>query len=219
MKDRGILFSLPMVQAILAGNKTQTRRALKPQPPLAAGHYSHKGASWTGEEPVLVPTGSILAGRNPYGAPGGRLWVRETFFAWGYWIRRHNKKKQKMEWHFVDQTLTAGKSYHFADKPPEGYRTQRRQESNEPDWWKRPSIFMPRVASRISLEIEEIRVERLQGISEQDAGAEGPDWDTGRGRFFANARMAFHSLWCSINGTASWDANPWCWVLQFRVLP
>lgn len=191
-KQRPILFSGPMVRALLAGTKTQTRRVVKSQP--SDSHIG--GASCYAEQGEWVwldgYDGSIVSrmGRCPYGAPGDTLWVRET------WLR---------------DIYTGGFQY-FADHPaPSG-----------PKW--KPSIHMPRWASRITLEVTGVRVERLHDISEADARAEGivpfrdgHGWHTEEGRHYAGSAIdAYLNLWAEINGEESAKANPFVWSIEFR---
>lgn len=160
----------------------------------------------------------------PHGQPGDRLWVKETFFAWGRWETRYSAKKARDEWHFVDMTLESGKVHQF--EAPHGYeKSKLKQAGAIPTWHKRPSIFMPRVASRILLEITSVSVERLQSISEADAKAEGVEplkggfWKNyvpGWTEFSVSAKGSFCTLWQSINGADSWAANPWVWVIEFQ---
>lgn len=146
--------------------------------------------------------------KNPYGAPGDRLWGRETFYAFGRWETRFSEKKKKRdEHHFADLTIECGKSYRYA--ADESIITETHRNYRQPvDWHKRPSIFMPRAASRILCEIVNVRVERLQDISESDAQAEG-----------VADRAAFFELWDSINAARgySWESNPWVWVVEYEV--
>lgn len=217
MRERPILFSAPMVRAILDGAKTQTRRVVKGwqlqwlMPPI---NFS--------PEYVALPENDAC----PFGQPGDRLWVRETFLAFGRWETRFSPKKGRDEWHFVDLTLDAGRHYrHVADEGflPTG---RRRRAGAAPTWWVRPSIHMPRWASRITLEVTGVRVERLQDISEADAQAEGivsthggyglPDGS----HFHAlDPRVSYWSLWNAINGPGSVQSNPWVWVVEFRRMP
>ena len=210
MKDRPILFSGPMVRAVLDGSKTQTRRVVK-----STGHYAIDGRF---HDPAVAERElAALATQCPYGQPGDRLWVRETFFAWGRWETRYSAKKGRDEWHFVDMTLECGKAYEYPASGvlqlPTGQKRQRR--GTRPEWWKRPAIHVPRVASRITLEITDVRVERLQAISEADANAEGVrhSLHLPGGRF---ARENFAHLWWSINGDGAWEDNPWVWVVGFK---
>lgn len=228
-KEHPILFSRPMVRALRDGSKTQTRRGCKPQPIADArfvgGHHLPATKRNPGQEiSVEAPYVHIAC---PYGQPGDRLAVRETFYAWGHWTKRYSEKKRREEWHFVDETMGTGKAYRYEadEKLP-----RRKRELHEVGWWKRPAIFMPQTASRITLEITSVRVERLQDISEADAIAEGctqnhngyywggPHPVSGL-KQLATAKGAYQDLWESINGPDSWAANPWVWAIEFRRLP
>jgi hypothetical protein len=198
MSERPILFSAPMIRAILADTKTQTRRVLRDQPcklrDFNGGGLSIRvrGSVYQAFSPRCPPV------RCPYGAPGDRLWVRETFAH----VYRDNSTPEERAAEDVAYKADGFSVDAYA------YGT-----------WK-PSIHMPRWASRITLEITEVRVERLQEISEADADAEGArDWAAGQGtpvRDLMEARLQFRALWQSINGPESWDANPWVWVVAFR---
>lgn len=176
MKERPILFNGPMVRALLDGSKTQ--REFK----------GKNGGVWPRKNDL--PGMRQILRNCPYGQPGERLWVRET---WMY-----------------GQGSTP---IYRADTPkaPEG------------QVW-RPSIFMPRAASRILLEVVSVRVERLQDISNTDASNEGVRYSTehmghwsGTGdKWFMSAQDAYRNLWESINGAGSWDANPWVWAVEFK---
>lgn len=197
MKERPILFSAPMVRALLSGSKTQTRRIMKPQPEKCPPDYSRPGHLWPcrihqtmlhveKELQNLEGSWEGLAGAAcPYGREGDRLWVRETF----------------------------GRAWHHA-QPPFFYRASDENSVGshpEFDGWK-PSIHMPRAASRIMLEIVSVRVERLNDISEADAAAEGAPVH------FKSSRDNFCALWQQINGPGSWNANPWVWVVEFKIV-
>ena len=219
MKERPIIFSGPMVRAILDGRKTQTRRAVKPQP--------KDGLSWRGViscSTVRADEGKHLftdrypcVGKSqhircPYGRPGDRLWVRET-------------------WH---PSARFGTEYEIEYKADEatlvinaGARgvTRSIDEAIFKGW--RPSIHMPRWASRIALEVVSVRVERLNEISEGDAESEGVERLANAPKFFhgygkngpnwhRTARESFQSAWKSINGHGSWAENPFVWVVEFR---
>jgi hypothetical protein len=213
MKERGILFGSDMVRAILDGRKTQTRRPVKPQPiPFGESSPFTQSALKEHVNKPWMPVGGVFqdAWKKPFGAVGDMLWVRET---WGL-----------MSYH--DPTDWCGGS--IKGVPESELREQFLVEHaanwrlpNESSYW-RPSIHMPRWASRITLEITGVRVERLQGISEEDAKREGvtpveyegmehPDnpWMSAQAH-----RDAFRTLWQSIYG--NWDANPWVWVYEFR---
>lgn len=196
MKERPILFSGPMVRAILEGRKTQTRRLVK--------------ADWIQSDraPLEVAPGFFhfwCSGEHacPLGEPGDLLWVRETH----YLVRQQGKQDGAV----IEIDYKADPNH---------------EQRMCPQKW-RPSIHMPRWASRITLEITGVRVERLQDISEADAVAEGIEFDPGEGGVFHVSRVAggcwsdsavgsFGKLWKSINGDDSWDANPWVWVVEFK---
>jgi len=193
MTERPIIFSAPMVCAILAGQKTKTRRVVKPQPELAQ-LLTHSGwSAW------FDGHGRPL--HNPYGQPGDRLWVRET------WAQN---------WNQLSDTRMDRSYVYRADG--EG-----RAQDNGTDLPWRPSIHMPRAASRLSLEITGVCVERLQDISDDDARQEGvAEWALGalspQGQQELSRQEGFELLWSSINGRDSWDANPWVWVVEFKRL-
>jgi hypothetical protein len=232
-KERPILFSAPMVRAILDGNKTQTRRLVKPQPPNreCCGGLSvvlrdiPETNSWYaadvaaenhfGTEYRPVPQLSIDRWICHYGKPGDRLWVREAI-----------ELKHLGENTFPSPVYQADGS-HVMDGE--------NRASNHEFMGRRvhPSIHMPRWASRITLEITGVRVERLQSISEEDARAEGitdggcltcgnPE-PCGCENAKPDARDAFIHLWHSIHawdGPNGWISNPWVWVVGFkRVTP
>ena len=201
MKERPILFSGEMVRAILEGRKTQTRRVVKPtqstpkvaplrmEPWIIDGEWQEddNGAPcWSGFHPDYPGEAKWFS--CPYGQPGDRLWVRET------WAQ-----------HF-------GELRYRADEAPDGYY-------HGAKGWK-SSIFMPRAISRITLEITDVRVERVQEISEPDAEAEGitPEFPARAQDISGSDQRAFANLWDSINAKRGygWDANPWVWVVSFR---
>ena len=223
MKARPILFSGPMVRAQLAGLKTQTRRICKPAMEQALSYVvSIPGADAWGDEEGLG-----TAFHCPYGKPGDLLWVRETYWAWGRWETRYSAKKRRDEWHFIDMTLECGHSYvHDADSPDNALRITSGRAGAHPNWWKRPAIFMPMAASRLTNRLTAVRVERLQDISEADARTEGappshPSIDhisAEIGYADTFARSWYAQLWDQINGPGSWAANPWVWGLSFEVI-
>ena len=189
MKERPIPFIGPMVRAILDGRQTQTRRVVKLplKDPLTGGEVAGCEAN------SLLRQGNRLC---PYGQPGDRLWVRETFK--------------------LNATLDGIRTTYRADDS-EAYLYPPESWDGIPDdnHWRQP-IIMPRWASRIILEITAVRVERLNDISDTDAIREGiPDYPD----FTGDSPVDDYSaLWDSINGPGSWSANPWVWVIEFRVL-
>ncbi|MDW0360865.1 hypothetical protein Q8G38_16245 [Halomonas venusta] len=234
MKERPILFNAAMVNAIVEGRKTQTRRIVK-----TCRERGMQGPVVRGKQGEVATIGfAATAGLCPYGQTGDRLWVRET------WSGEHHMSgiKPSRRVDYPDDTnympaLPA--TWYWADGEPE-----------LGDWERpRPSIHMPRWASRITLEIVSVRVERLLSISDEDAIAEGcytndeysdmageadvwpcqicDGYQVHEQGSLAGAsevdchscdspKKRFNQLWQSINGFDSWDANPWVWVVEFR---
>jgi hypothetical protein len=199
-RERPIIFSAPMVRAILDGSKTQTRRKVL----LGRWQIEERddGSPWPWLYDEKRGGDSWL--RCPYGQPGDRLWVREKFqplFAEG--IDSHDG----VDW-------KTGKGYAVSYPATDGIHEFVDMDDNLTDACK-PSIHMPRWASRITLEVTGIRVERLQDISEKDANAEGVKHSLHLpgGRF---ARENFAHLWWTIHGDESWEANPLVWVVEFK---
>jgi len=234
--ERPILFSGEMVSAILDGRKTVTRRVVKPQPAndwrFTGGYgritskHPHKdkfGVFIRRGEHTDFPEVDIIP--CPYGQPGDRLWVRETWAdvnlsgAPGIAYRADGDVRDLMEeLSFLDDHG----AFNYDDERVKGYHFAAWYEdliSGAEGRW-RPSIHMPRWASRIQLEITAVRVERLHDISEEQAQAEGARPLTVKLKKLAPraSRMGFIDLWCSINGDESWDANPWVWVVEFEVI-
>lgn len=229
MKSRPILFSAPMVRALLGGRKTQTRRALRlaPHHATAASIIPAPGAD-AGVFDGLNADGSICFHSLlcPYGKPGDTLWVREEHYVRGHWepVDGVRTRTGRMKWRFV----AADDVVRF-EAPTEGFRKGRHhKDPGTVAWHKRLARFMPRRLSRITLEVTGVRVERLNSISEADAKAEGAAWRIAPGGDLAGAFEGltgedvtigycahFRSLWESINGADSWDANPWVWVVEF----
>lgn len=192
VKERPILFSGEMVRAILEGRKTVTRRTIKPQPEYVdSGGRIHKLKNLSAREQEIGIAG--LLRDCPYGKPGERLWVRETW------------RPCKVPQHGDSQCV----EYRATDYCKAGHLTA----LNRTGW--KPSIHMPRWASRLTLEITEVRVERLARISESDCLAEGINLEEAD-RTYASAVAAFAGLWDSINGKGSFYNNPWVFVISFR---
>ncbi|MEI6018464.1 hypothetical protein U5T60_22155 [Klebsiella quasipneumoniae subsp. quasipneumoniae] len=225
MTERGMIFNGEMVRALLSGRKTQTRRIMKVQPKPSK---SRPGDFWFSSKKLesmvhvsdLAPGNSPIADYHlfiqehccPFGAVGDRIWVREAF-------RVHSratdvatlvyKASERNSW--TEQTHRVPVA--VCNKPA------------TPEKWT-PSLHMPRWASRILLEITDVRVERLNAISEEDARAEGiidggclncgePE-PCGCANPDPDATDAFAYLWQSIYGEESWKANPWVWVIEFK---
>lgn len=237
MKETPILFSAPMVKAILEGRKTQTRRAVKPQPPAECGiHYMLGNESWM-EEQDRAPLrhtweawhGPLfescpekhLCGHfsvvSPYGQPGDRLWLREEHYRIGHWEPVPNMKTKggRMKWRFVADS----DEVRYSNDPPALFRKGRHhKDPGASVWHKRLARFMPKKLSRITLEIVGVRVERLQEISEEDALAEGGPMEEFHSLNSSLRGWWYPKLWESINGPGSWGANSWVWVLEFKRL-
>jgi hypothetical protein len=215
VKSRPILFSAPLVRALLEGRKTQTRRLIKWKP-IAPGWNLTASAMEAGYYHTGIPTsGWVLRSRGhggcwndrthplhcPYGVVGDRLRVRE---AWA-----------------VDDSLDMVIPYQLEFGGRRPVRIHWMADGPKPDVFgrTRPGIFLPREASRITLEITNVRVQRLQDISGSDAHAEGVDLNSpppdGKGWPQSNIEC-YARLWDHINGAGSWDANPWVWALTFR---
>lgn len=214
MKARPILFSAPMIRALLDGTKTQTRRIVKPQPsddadfvnmtwettPEGYQHFTSTDKWW--DESGNCMAEDIVT--CPYGMPSDLLWVRESYYKDNRFKTAHKADCNEADFIKSNELLCI--------KLP----------------WK-PSIHMPRCVSRITLEVTSVRVERLQDISESDAIAEGiihleTDYDGQKwygipdlGHGYPSAQLAYKALWESINGEGSWEANPWLWVIDFDV--
>ena len=211
MREHPILFSAPMVRAILEGRKTQTRRVLKPQPIGDVTHplmsFNRGRMEWSLSKQDRDKNDDLIF--RKFHNPGDTLWVRE---AW-----RTMSKYDSVAPRDLPTREIIGYDADYHSEPNDGYRGK-----------GRPSIHMPRWASRITLKVTNIRVQRLHDISEADAKAEGAyqdptthgHWITGApGQFnFGTAYKAFAALWTSINGEASWDANPWVVAYSFERL-
>ncbi|EQA5356141.1 hypothetical protein [Serratia marcescens] len=242
MKERPVIFNGEMVRAIIDGRKTQTRRIMAVQPEsnqfgllritdstkrsdIGKYHWAESNATGTHQRSALFSC--------PFGQVGDRLWVRETFAVLG------NEDGCPIDW---DGNLIKGDEKQAARiykascwQEPGNYglwSIPDRDTQYEGTW--RPSIHMPRWASRILLEITAVRVERLSDISVDDAKAEGvralennfgngpaycdyllPNLDD-TAEWYNRASDSFKSLWKSIYGAESWRANPWVWVIEFR---
>lgn len=209
-----------MVRAILDGRKSQTRRVIKPQPAFTPAQEREIVSAFPGSTLSQCMTQAWLDGwvdvACPYGKPGDRLWVRET---WRTSVAADAMSPTMLEgqgwpvWYGCDGVVR----WTGASTGGPGFTSPGKT---------RVSIHMPRWASRIELEVTEVRMQRLQEISEGDAQAEGaPSWPGAAalaGTYGTNHRANFIDLWDSINGErpgCSWDANPFVWAISFRRLP
>lgn len=226
MTERGMIFNADMVRAILNGRKTQTRRIMNVQPESNQFGLLHITSSTKRSDigkyhwAESNATGNHVRSKLfscPFGAVGDRIWVRET---WGVVSHELDEDGRIQPW-TPDRPATAihempfGNGYYsghaiyaadgdFTWGDDDGYEDGR-------SCWK-PSIHMPKAASRILLEITGVRVERLRSMSQDDARAEGVIAASGP----MEAGLAFRELWDSIYGEESWKANPWVWVIEFK---
>lgn len=207
-----------MILAILAGRKTQTRRIVKPQPVqgtsvcMFADDWQWRRKGGIHSTISNKPSGpEDIANDCPYGVAGDLLWVRENFWQavgstqsasgeyesyWKHGIVEYDDQRTKAGWHNNDQY---GKGWMA----------------------RRPSIHMPRWASRIMLEVTGVRVERLEDTSDEDCVAEGCAGGNGsipNYGFSATPQEHYRHVWESINGKGSWNVNPWVWVIEFKRL-
>lgn len=231
-KERGILFQGEMVRAILAGRKTQTRRLVK-LPRWLSERAPDMERAFPDRAFGVTPCLKVLYGedgliervRNPWGYPepnGVRLWVRETWAA--HWMYNDVPPRNAR----TEPSIPGDNRWYRADGEDAASHLGAPSAGLRGKW--RPARFMPRWASRITLEVTDVRVQRLKEITEEDARAEGltewrrddssplhygialPDvWET-------DPRKAYARLWDAINGAGSWASNPWVWVVSFRRL-
>lgn len=219
MTERPILFSAPMVRAILEGRKTETRRIISERAAGVSDFHTcrmHGGFTLTGElEPGAFQwdCGSVFTQICcPYGKPGDRLWVREAFYAFGHWEQAPGVRTKggRQKWRFVEDNDV------ITYVPPLlGYRKGRHHKDPATRaWHKRLARFMPRKYSRITLEVTDVRPQRLQDISRGACMEEGcpfPNMQSG-----PSPKDWYRDLWESINGPGSWNANPWVWAITFK---
>jgi len=227
-EERPIIFSGWSIRRILTGEKSQTRRILKPQP----DHVLHEGKTAVVESPIEVvedghsvekthaDNGSVFVDEIecPYGRPGSVLWVREAF-------RLPAGMDHLSPSEYLAETSDAvGAGAPICRYEADGafFREPELEMAYERDAWgrKRPSIFMPRELCRLRLRVEDVRVERLHEISEDDAMAEGVvpvrrQSTSVHGGTITSASVAFKDLWKEIHGDGAWEENPHVWAVEF----
>jgi len=191
---RPIIFPDPMIRALLDGRKTQTRRVLRPQPKWEETPTLCDDGVWRGRYRHRFDVHVDEFGPCPYGAPGDLLWVRETWGAWPHMMG--GVQRDTLAYRATD------------DAPP-----------NENWRWRSP-IHMPRWASRITLRLSDVRVQRVQNITSEDARAEGCGGDVNAEHWTHDAKTMFALQWDAINAKRGypWESNPWVWVLRFEVI-
>lgn len=213
MKERPILFSGPMVRAILEGRKTVTRRVVKPAFPASVVEVQPFAGDLSAWMPVRPGTSNEPWEEQirvcPYGKPGDLLWVREAHSIYSTHGQRREDGQRWGPWGGLPTRISQDGTQIAYYR--EGF------DRCDPGRW-RPSIHMPRWASRILLEITAVRVERLNDISDAQARAEGypAEREAETGGSDLDAWLWFRSLWEEINGRDSFAANPWVWVVEFK---
>lgn len=207
MNEHPIIFSTPMVQAILKGRKTQTRRIIKDIHPdsqniILQGFEKIDKITFLEPDQFDKPENEKLASQVscPYGKTGNLLWVRETW--------QHTKC---LNINFEDENY--GYVYKADGQPWEDYER----------WTWKPSIYMPKIAARIWIKLTNVRVEQLHQITEEDAKAEGVPKERILGASDSPSnpltyKYGFFNIWNNIHGYASWLENPWVWVIEFEVI-
>lgn len=238
-----------MVSAIMEDRKVMTRRIVKEQPSRVYGSPDAKYTlmkdgdflleRWPEQERMMQNFGRCKRIKCPYGQVADIIYVRETYYAYGIWQKNGVSKSGKQKWRFID----TGTHYEYPGSAISKSVTYKSMDKDNPGmahWYKRNSLFMPKKTARIWLEITDIRVERLQDITEEDAHKEGVLHydDEVLGRRYKNyiadakgygdaevdypavdsARSSFMSLWFKINGEESYEENVWIWVISFKVL-
>lgn len=231
INTKPMLFSSAMVISLLNNTKTQTRRIV-----------NGTALKWLNDG--FTPEYVAIADNNlcTYGKIGDTIWVKETYYAYGIWFKNGITKTGKQKWVFKDFTFENkdGKYLYEDCKPSDVLKNSERKFG----WYKRPSLFMPKIASRTTLKITDITIERLQNISEKDAIAEGVErCIADKEKFgcramgmrlyrdytridnslkdypcngFEFAADSYQTLWQKINGPESWNKNPYVWVIKFE---
>jgi len=211
MTTKPILFSTPMVKAILDGRKGMTRRVVKPFPGevLTTDPLFGELSSFKQLKHSHGKSGEYRSPKCKY-QPGDILWVRETTYLYGQWRKNGLTKSNRQKYRFVwDKSRPA---IYAADSKPNVIC----KGKDDIGYYKRPSIFMPREVARIFLRVTNVRCERLQEITDSDAINEGMD---GHPRYDDNATiLTFRRLWDCLNTKRGygWDTNPWVWVISFE---
>lgn len=205
MKERSILFTGEMVRAILAGQKTQTRRVIKVDPKWELDMFAFENPVGTEAFNAMDTTGKNLVVKCPYGKPGDRLWVREN------WAVLRDEDECSIQ-EITEMNAAGPPSLFYCDTA----------DHTAGRW--RPSIHMPRWASRLNLVITDVCVQRIQSIDYEDTRKEGDPWWGRQWPTFAEEKADlaswYRNLWDKINAKRGfgWDANPWVWVVEFEVV-
>jgi hypothetical protein len=242
MKFHPILFSNPMVAAILNGTKTQTRRTkglkeINQEPENFTLSIEQPVNDWFFFNTIKPLKHQTISEKPPY-AIGDILYVREEHYVIGTWELNPTKelKSDKNYYYFFPyvQPIAHDTTVRYSDNPPAEFHVSKSNTPEIPDWYKRNSLFMPKAYTRLFLEITDIKCERLYNISEADAIAEGIQqlegkWNNKTIKGYQNymnpnipylrAINSYISLWQSINGLQSHNINPWVFAYTFKVIP
>lgn len=233
MKERSIIMTAAEVRATLEGRKTQIRRAMKPQPSenmrldKLAKHgigdgietdYGQIGQTFEYGARFVHQDGVDWVVKCPY-QPGDRLWVKESHYLYGRWVKNGFTGTAKQKYRFIPEIKEAM----YSDTSPAVIATQQDKLEGNTGWFKRNSPFMPRWASRITLEVTAVRVERLQNISEGDAVAEGcsSNFEAGTAADeIETAREQFLRRWDEINARRGFpsSSNPWVFAYTYKLI-
>lgn len=228
-KETGILMTAGNGPKVHRGTKTQTRRPMKQQPLADLSFFGYD--TETGEA-GFGKSGRVFQRITcPYGRPGDRLWIRESFYAFGHWFFG-SELGNDAKWRFVDQTREKKNGQYFYTENPPNEVKQKRAKGVE-GWYLRPALFMPRAVSRTNAILTDVRAQRIQDITEADALAEGADplfspeeindpvtgyhLDFGEYSSHNTARESFASLYALVNkDREAWKRNDWVWALTFE---
>lgn len=225
-KDIPIIFSAPMIRALLDGHKTMTRRVLNPQPEQArdgnGNLLPHGILHVEGDPRPRITIGRVITRQEVKYAPGDRLWVREQHWRFGRWLREFYQVDKPERWRFVPDGGKADPARSRFERP---HNAETRRAHDVRGWWSRPSIFLPRELSRITLNVTATKIEMLHDISYEDSLAEGmPDFGAippaGNMGPTENETMDdcarrlrwpqrwYADLWRELHGVDSWKSNP-----------
>lgn len=232
MKTRPILFKTEMVEAILRDDKSETRRPVKMTElaTLAIGNITRPPVVGMGHARWADDTGNGWNAWCPYGQRGDLLWVRESCWILGTWKRNGKTKTGKDAWRFDPDYM---RKVRF-DEPPKDEQCTK-LEGPMPGWCHRPSIHMPRWASRLRLEVTYVRCQRIKSMNDLEAIAEGVTStnffpcegyplsvgymlgrNDGKSLLYPEPTEAFRAGWEAMHGAGAWNRNDWVWVIGFK---
>lgn len=213
VKETPLPFRAGMVRGILEDRKDTTRRLVKPQPRVVHALYDDATISTN-----LLFRRKDQRIRCPYGKPGDRLWVKETYVLEETGREYEARRPSDRPWQETEDGAVLVPHYRATDPEPHIVPWDAIDGEDDRTRWK-SSLFMPKWVARIWLEVVSVGVERLQSITDIDAMAEGAEigaYYSGATRMPTTYREAFEDLWNSIHGSGAWELNPWLWVIKFR---